>query len=49
MAVIFALMAGGQLAGFVGVVLALPLAAVVMVFIRHALAHYRASHIYGGD
>ncbi len=48
-AVIFALMAGGQLAGFVGVVLALPVAAVIMVFIRHAVAHYRASHIYSGD
>jgi predicted PurR-regulated permease PerM len=47
-AVIFALMAGGQLAGFVGVVVALPVAAVVMVFARHAVAHYRASHLYGG-
>ncbi len=48
-AVIFALMAGGQLAGFVGVVMALPVAAVVMVFIRHAIIRYRASSIYGGD
>lgn len=48
-AVIFALMAGGQLAGFVGVVLALPFAAVVMVFLRHALAHYRSSELYSGD
>ncbi len=48
-AVIFALMVGGQLAGFVGVLLALPVSAVVMVFLRHALHHYRASDIYGGD
>jgi predicted PurR-regulated permease PerM len=48
-AVIFALMAGGQLAGFVGVVLALPVAAVIMVFARHAVAHYRASNLYHGD
>jgi len=48
-AVIFALMAGGQLAGFVGVVVALPVAAVIAVFLRHALHHYRASDIYGGD
>ncbi len=48
-AVIFALMAGGQLAGFVGVLLALPVSAVIMVFVRHALAHYRASHLYGGE
>jgi predicted PurR-regulated permease PerM len=48
-AVIFALMAGGQLAGFVGVVLALPVAAVIMVFLRHAVSHYRSSDLYGGD
>ena len=48
-AVIFALMAGGQLAGFVGVVVALPVAAVVMVFARHAVAHYRRSSLYGRD
>jgi predicted PurR-regulated permease PerM len=47
-AVIFALMAGGQLAGFVGVVLALPVAAVIMVFVRHAIHHYQNSYIYGG-
>lgn len=45
-AVIFALMAGGQLAGFVGVVVALPVAAVIMVFARHALARYRSSQLY---
>jgi predicted PurR-regulated permease PerM len=48
-AVIFALMAGGQLGGFLGVVMALPVAAVVMVFIRHAMLYYRASSIYGGE
>ena len=48
-AVIFALMAGGQIAGFVGVVLALPLAAVIMVFLRHAVHHYRSSDLYGGE
>ncbi|MEM6604791.1 MAG: AI-2E family transporter [Pseudomonadota bacterium] len=46
-AVIFALMAGGQLAGFVGVVVALPVAAVIMVFARHALERYRQSELYG--
>ncbi|MEM8564295.1 MAG: AI-2E family transporter [Pseudomonadota bacterium] len=48
-AVIFALLAGGQFAGFIGVVVALPVAAVLMVFIRHAMQHYRASDIYSGD
>lgn len=48
-AVIFALMAGGQIAGFVGVVIALPVAAVIMVFLRHAMHHYRSSDLYGRD
>ena len=48
-AVIFALLAGAQIAGFVGVVVALPVAAVIMVFMRHAVNHYRASDIYGGS
>lgn len=47
-AVIFALLAGGQLAGFLGVVLALPVAAVITVFARHGVDRYRASDIYGG-
>ena len=46
-AVIFVLMAGGQIAGFVGVLLALPAAAVVMVFLRRAVQHYRSTSIYG--
>ncbi|WP_019569191.1 AI-2E family transporter [Thioalkalivibrio sp. ALE11] len=50
-AVIFAVLAGGQLFGFVGVLLALPVAAVLAVAVRHALAHYRALNqpAPGGD
>ncbi len=48
-AVIFALLAGGQLAGFVGVVVALPVAAVITVFARHGMAQYRASDVYRND
>lgn len=48
-AVIFALMAGGQLAGFTGVLLALPVAAVLLVFLRHALRYYRHSDAYQRD
>jgi predicted PurR-regulated permease PerM len=48
-AVIFALMAGAQVAGFLGVMLALPVAAVLMVFLRHAVTHYRSSDFYGGN
>lgn len=45
-AVIFAIMAGGQLAGFVGVLLALPVAAIIMVLLRYADQQYRASDLY---
>ena len=45
-AVIFAVMAGGQLYGFFGILLALPVAAVAMVLIRHLLQRYRTSGLY---
>lgn len=45
-AVIFAVLAGGQLAGFVGILLALPVAAVVMVFLRHLDQYYKDSELY---
>lgn len=45
-AVIFAVMAGGQLFGFFGILLALPVAAVVMVLLRHAHERYLRSQIY---
>ncbi len=44
--VIFALFAGGTLYGFVGVLLAVPAAAVIGVLIRFALMRYRASSLY---
>lgn len=45
-AVIFAIMAGGQLFGFVGVLLALPVAAVVRVLLGHLHRGYLTSHLY---
>ena len=48
-AVIFAIMAGGQLFGFLGVLLALPIAAVLVVVMRYAHARYTASQLYGAD
>jgi predicted PurR-regulated permease PerM len=45
-AVIFAVLAGGQLFGFVGILLALPLAAVVMVFVRYLHKSYLGSGYY---
>jgi predicted PurR-regulated permease PerM len=47
-AVIFAIMAGGQLFGFSGVLLALPVAAVIMVLLRHVHDLYKLSDLYGG-
>ncbi len=46
LAVIFALLAFGQLFGFFGVLLALPLAAISLVVLRHAHRRYLASPMY---
>ncbi len=46
-AVIFAILAGGQLAGFVGILVALPVAAVILVFLRHVRDYYMDSDVYG--
>jgi len=45
-AVIFAVMAGGQLFGFVGVLVALPVAAVIVVLLRHIHESYLESSLY---
>ena len=46
--VIFALMAGGQLFGFAGVLLALPVSAAIAVGFRHARQRYLSSNLYNG-
>ncbi|MBL4772377.1 MAG: AI-2E family transporter [Alcanivoracaceae bacterium] len=46
-AVIFAVLAGGQLFGFVGILLGLPIAAVIMVLLRFAHQNYLQSKVYG--
>ncbi len=45
-AVIFAVLAGGQLAGFVGILLALPAGAIIMVLLRHVHRYYKDSDFY---
>ena len=45
-AVIFAILSGGQLFGFTGVLLALPVAAVIMVLLRHIHDLYKVSSLY---
>lgn len=47
-AVIFAVLAGGQLFGFVGVLIALPLAAVIAVIMRYVHEQYKSSSMYAG-
>jgi predicted PurR-regulated permease PerM len=48
LAVIFALLAFGQLFGFVGVLVALPVSAVLLVAIRRMRSGYLASQLYRG-
>ncbi len=48
-AVIFAVMAGGQLFGFLGMLLALPVSAVANVLLRYAHERYTQSELYGGE
>ncbi|MBO9663236.1 AI-2E family transporter [Dokdonella sp.] len=45
-AVIFAVLAGGELFGFLGVLLALPVASVVMVLLRYLYERYTQSELY---
>ncbi|HWU75783.1 MAG TPA: AI-2E family transporter [Rhodanobacter sp.] len=45
-AVIFAVLAGGYLFGFLGVLLALPAASVIMVLLRYLIERYRLSELY---
>ena len=46
--IMFALLAGGALFGFVGVLIAVPVAAVVGVLVRHLISRYRDSQYYRG-
>ena len=45
-AVIFAVLAGGQLFGFVGVLLALPVSSILVVLIREGIERYKESDLY---
>lgn len=47
-AVMFAVLAGGQLFGFLGVLLALPSAAVIAVILRYMHERYKDSALYSG-
>ena len=45
-AVVFAVLAGAQLGGFVGMLIALPVAAVIVVLLKHAREYYQHSLFY---
>lgn len=47
--ILFALMAGGALLGFTGVIIAVPLAAVIGVMIRFGLTQYMTTSVYHGQ
>jgi predicted PurR-regulated permease PerM len=47
--IMFALLAGGALFGFVGILIAVPTAAVIGVLVRHLIGRYRESAIYRGN
>ena len=46
--IIFALLTGGSLMGFTGVLIAVPAAAIIGVLVRFALTRYLASELYSG-
>jgi predicted PurR-regulated permease PerM len=48
-AVIFAVLAGGQLFGFLGMLLALPVAAIANVLLGYAHGRYTHSRLYAGE
>jgi predicted PurR-regulated permease PerM len=48
-AVIFAVLAGGYLFGFLGVLLALPAASVILVLLRYLIERYRMSELYNDE
>ncbi|MCP4236701.1 MAG: AI-2E family transporter, partial [Aestuariibacter sp.] len=47
--IIFALLAGGTLFGFTGVLLAVPVAAVIGVLVRFAIDRYLESSLFKGE
>ncbi len=48
-AALFAVVAGGKLLGFVGILLAVPLAATVAVLLRHAVRYYETTAFFGDE
>jgi len=47
--VLLSIIVGGSLFGLLGMVIAVPTAAAIQVFVRHGMESYRRSSIYRGD
>jgi len=47
--VMFALLAGGSLFGFMGILVAVPVSSIIGVVIRFGIRKYRISQFYGQD
>lgn len=47
--IIVALMAGGELFGFLGVLLAVPTTAILKIFVAHSITKYRKSALFLSD
>jgi predicted PurR-regulated permease PerM len=47
-AVIVGLLIGGDLLGFLGLIVAVPVTAIVQVFVKELLETYRSSALYSG-
>lgn len=44
--IIFAVMAGGHVGGFLGILIALPMAAIITVLLQQLIAYYKTTNIY---
>ena len=47
--VMFALLAGGVLLGFLGLMIAVPVAAIIAILLRTGLQKYKQSNLYKGS
>ncbi len=48
-AALFAVVAGGKMLGFVGILLAVPIAATIAVLLRHTVRYYERSNFFGTE
>jgi putative permease len=44
--IIFAVFAGGNILGFVGILFALPIAGIIKILLTHLISYYKSTKIY---